>query len=264
MVGPPSCGNTGWRFFVKMSRIPLLTLILVILLFTGCATVPYQPQGFIRPEGVYHIVGSGQTLYRISKVYGIDVKEIMRLNNIKDPHRIGVGEGLFIPGARVPLTVEPYRPLTSEPIEKLVGPKQYRVKWKFITLHHSATKDGNAEVFDHNHRRRRIGGLFYHFVIGNGTGSADGEIEVGWRWMRQVKAERRGDIQICLVGDFNQQEISEAQFRSLVRLLKILTQQYSIPLYNIRRHKDVEGKVTECPGRNLPFYRILAELRKSN
>ena len=56
--------------------------------------------------------------------------------------------------------------------------------------------------------RMRIDGIlqvFYHFVIGNGTDSQDGEIEVGWRWRRQIEVERSGDIQICLVGDFNRQ-----------------------------------------------------------
>jgi N-acetyl-anhydromuramyl-L-alanine amidase AmpD len=80
--------------------------------------------------------------------------------------------------------------------------------------------------------------------------------------MRQKETDRRADIQICVVGNLNQQELSVAQFSSLVKLLKILTQQYSIPSFNIRRHKDVKGKITECPGNNFPFYKILAELRK--
>jgi hypothetical protein len=175
-----------------------------------------------------------------------------------------VGERLFIPRVSQPLYVAPYRPATLEPIEKLVGKKQYRIKWRYITLHHSATLEGNAEAFDRNHRRRGMGGLAYHFVIGNGTGSQDGEVEVGWRWRRQVQTDRKGDIQICLVGNFNYQQVSAAQFNSLLQLLKILTEQYSISLYNIRRHKDVQGKITECPGKNFPFYKILAELRKGN
>ena len=245
------------RNFLKLSF-----LLLALFQFNGCATVPYQPQ-VIRPEGIYHIVGSGQTLYRISKTYGVDIKEIMRLNDIRDPNQIGVGERLLIPHVDAPLPVEPYRPLTLEPVEKPVGKKQYRVRWRYITLHHSATLEGNAEAFDRNHRKRRMGGLFYHFVIGNGTGSGDGEVEVGWRWMRQIEVERRGDIQICLVGDFNRQALSAGQFKSLVNLLKVITRQYSIPSYHIRKHKDIEDKITECPGENFPFYKILAELRKN-
>lgn len=237
-----------------------LFLFWVVSQFSGCATLPSPP--VTQPLGIYHVVGSGQTLYRISKTYGVDIKEIMRLNNIKNPNQIGVGERLFIPYVGAPLPVEPYRPETLEPIEKLVGKKQYQIKWRYITLHHSGTLEGNAEVFDHNHRRRRMGGLFYHFVIGNGTGSGDGEVEVGWRWRRQIEVERRGDIQICLVGDFNRQGLSTQQFQSLVKLLEILIRQYSIPLHHIRRHKDIENKITECPGKNFPFYRILAELKE--
>ena len=243
-------------------RIKLFLFILVSLFSSGCATVSYRPE-VIRPAGIYHIVSSGQTLYRNSQVYGVDIREVLRLNDIQDPNQIGVGEKLFIPHAATPLKVEAYRPAQPEPIERLVGEKKHRVKWRTITLHHSATQEGNAEVFDRNHRHRGMGGLAYHFVIGNGTGSGDGEIEVGWRWRKQKETDRRGDIQICMVGNFNKQELTVAQFNSLVSLLKILTQQYSTPLSNIRRHKDVTGRITECPGDNFPFYKILSELRKS-
>lgn len=238
-----------------------LLLLLFVFTLSGCATVSYPPH-VIPPAGIYHIVGSGQNLYRISKTYGVDIKEIMRLNNIKDPNYLGVGDKLFIPRAAAPVLVEPYRPQVLEPVENVVGKKQYRIKWRSITLHHSATLEGNAEAFDRNHRRRRMGGLFYHFVIGNGTGSGEGEIEVGWRWRRQVEVDRRGDIEICLVGDFNRQSVSNAQFNSLVKLLSVLTQQYSIPLSKIKKHKDMVTKVTECPGERFPFYKVLAELKK--
>lgn len=237
------------------------SLIIVILFISGCATIP--PQIAFRPEGVYHIVGSGQTLYRIAKTYNVDIQEIIRINHIQDPNRLGVGQELFIPRAGTLLPVEPYRPLAPETIEKIVGPKYRSSKWRYITIHHSATLEGNAETFDRNHRRRRMGGLFYHFVLGNGAGSGDGELEVGWRWMRQISAERPYDIEICLVGDFNRQEVSGAQFRSLVELIRVLRRHYNISLKNIRRHKDIRGKPTECPGDNFPFYRLLAELRKS-
>lgn len=223
--------------------------------------MPYQPP-ITPPQGIYHIVGSGQTLYRISKAYNVDIKEIMRLNNIKDPNQIGIGERLFIPGAKMPLLIEPYRPPAPEPIDKIVGPRHYRVKWKYITLHHSATNEGNAETFDRDHRRRGIGGLFYHFVIGNGTDSRDGEVEVGWRWRKQIEVERPKDIQICLVGNFNRQDVTREQFNSLVKLIKILTQQYNISVSHIRRHKDLRGAITECPGYKFPFYKILSRVRK--
>lgn len=245
-----------------MLRIKLSYLaVFVSLSLSGCVTAPYQP-AVIPPPGIYHIVGSGQTLYRISKTYGVDIREIMRLNNIKDPDQIGVGDTLFIPRVKTQIAVESYRRSITEPVDKIVGRKQYRVKWRYITLHHSATSEGNAEAFDRNHRIRGMGGLFYHFVIGNGTGSGDGEIEVGWRWRKQEEVDRRRDIQVCLVGNFCRQGFSQVQYNSLAGLLKVLMQQYSIPLCNVRRHRDIEGKITECPGEYFPFNRLLADLRK--
>lgn len=241
------------------------SVILAGLLISGCATIPRQPE-VTGPAGIYHIVGSGQNLYRISRAYGADMKEVMRVNNIRDANQIGVGERLFIPGAKAPayVPVLPGSAMTTEPVEKIIGRNNHRVKWKSITLHHSGTTEGNAESFDRNHRRRGMGGLFYHFVVDNGTsGCYDGEIEAGWRWRKQKEVNRKGEIQICLVGNFNEQEISNAQFNSLVKLLKVLSREYSIPLCNIRRHKDIRGRITECPGNNFPLYKLLAELRKN-
>lgn len=225
--------------------------------------MPQQaPQTAARTDGVYHLVGSGQTLWRIAKVYNVDIRQIMAANKISDPAQIGVGQELFIPRAKTALAVTPYRPATPEAIEKLIGPKYRLPKWRYITLHHSATPEGNAESFDRNHRKRKLGGLFYHFVIGNGAGSSNGEVEVGWRWRKQRQVNRPSDIQICLVGNFDKQQVSEAQFSSLARLINVLRKKYNIPLNNIRKHKDINGKATECPGDNFPFYKLLTELRR--
>lgn len=242
-------------------------LILGSIGLSGCITVPRQvapPVTAPAAAGVHHIVGSGQTLWRIAKTYNVDIKEIMRANRIQNPNQIGVGQELFIPGARAPLRIEGYKPFVTEEVEKIVGPKYYSSKWRYITLHHSATLEGNAEDFDRNHRKRGMGGLFYHFVIGNGSGSGDGEIEVGWRWRRQCPVNRAHDIQICLVGDFNRQKLTESQFDSLIKLISVLSQQYNIPVNHIRRHKDIADKVTECPGGNFPFAKIISELRKTD
>lgn len=243
-------------------RRSLIYLVLpLVVFFTGCVSVP-RPYQMPQVGGVYHVVGSGQTLYRIAKVYNADLNEIMRLNDIRDPRHLGVGQELFIPGASRRLYVEPYRPETPQSIRQLVGPRYFSSRWSFITIHHSATSVGNAGSFDRTHRRRRMGGLFYHFVIGNGHGSGDGDVEVGWRWKRQKCANRPQDIQICLVGNFNRQYPTSFQLNSLSEIIRILRGQYNIPYRNIRRHKDVPGVITECPGRNFSLYRLLADLKR--
>lgn len=253
----------------RQHRHLILTLgggFCIIFFISGCATMPLRhiPPSTLRPDGIYHIVGSGQTLFRIAEAYNVDINDIMLANKISNPNQLAVGEELFIPGAKTSIPVGPYLRPAPTTIEKLVLLGYPFSKWRYITIHHSATLEGNAESFDRNHRSRRMGGLFYHFVIGNGTGSGNGEIEVGWRWRKQVYANRPFDIQICLVGDFDRQRPREAQIDSLVRLLEILCLQYNISLDNIRRHKDIKDKVTECPGENFPFYRVLSEVNKYN
>ena len=106
-----------------------------------------------------------------------------------------------------------------------------------------------------------MGGLFYHFVIGNGKGSGDGEVEVGWRWTKQRYVERPYDVQICLVGDYNREYVSSAQYRVLLNLIRVLRKRYGIPVRGIRRHKDIVGKITECPGEHFPFAKLILDLK---
>ncbi|HEX9778903.1 MAG TPA: M23 family metallopeptidase [Geopsychrobacteraceae bacterium] len=62
--------------------------IIAALLLAGCAR-----------GGVYHRVESGQTLYRISRVYELDEIYLARVNGISDPTQLQVGTRLYIPGA---------------------------------------------------------------------------------------------------------------------------------------------------------------------
>ena len=56
-------------------------------------------------HAVYHGVRPGETLYRISKAYGVSVKRLAEANHLRDPSRIEVGQRLLIPGARRELPV---------------------------------------------------------------------------------------------------------------------------------------------------------------
>lgn len=240
----------------------------ICFLAPGCAHAPRRVghPSALTPvlstlPGFYHTVQHGQTLYRIAKTYRLDWHELMAVNHVSNPGTLEVGQKIFIPQPAAPLyppTVS--GPLNAEKLRRLVGPKSYASDWRTITLHHSGTLKGGAIAFDRDHRRRHMGGLFYHFVIGNGTNTPDGSLEVGWRWKRQVKANRPYDIQICVVGDFNRQYTSEAQFSTLIQLIQVLRQDYGVPIGSIRRHEDIQGKHTECPGRNFPLGRILNKL----
>ncbi len=131
-------------------------------------------------------------------------------------------------------------------------------RWQYIVIHHSATATGGAAAFDRMHRDKGWDELGYHFVIGNGTDTRDGQIEVGSRWPKQkygahckTPDNRYNDygIGICLVGNFDSARPTPAQLQSLAKLTSYLMKTYNIPASRVIGHGD--AKPTECPGRNL-------------
>ena len=132
-------------------------------------------------------------------------------------------------------------------------------QWKWIVIHHSDTAVGSAASFDRFHREvRHWDELGYHFVIGNGTGSGDGLVEIGPRWPKQklgahagVEAYNEYGIGVCLVGDFSVKRPTAAQLQSLARLTAFLMRTYHIPADRVIGHGSIPGKKTNCPGKYL-------------
>ena len=140
-----------------------------------------------------------------------------------------------------------------------------RNRWKYIIVHNSGTRQGNARIFDYYHRyvRRMPNGLAYHFVIGNGTSSGNGQVEIGNRWVRQLNGGHvHSDylnyisIGICLVGDFNRDLPTKAEYEALDELIRYLRRRvgkvdgrYSI----VRGHKEINPRPTDCPGNRFPL-----------
>ncbi len=143
-------------------------------------------------------------------------------------------------------------------------------QWRYIVIHHSATAVGGATSFGHAHQKKWQNGLGYHFVIGNGSETADGMIEMGSRWTRQnlgidgahagVDEFNKHGIGVCLVGEFDHGIPSPRQLASLRSLVNHLMQRYSIPKSGIRPHRSVKSGHTECPGKAFPFEQFLRSL----
>ena len=160
----------------------------------------------------------------------------------------------------------PYQYLAPQPPPNPWIPYAAARPWKWIVIHHSDTKTGSAAAFDRYHKDvHHWDELGYHFVIGNGNGSADGQVEVGPRWSKQkwgahagVKEYNEFGIGICLVGDFDVTKPTPAQMRSLTQLTAWLMANYHIPASHVIGHKD--AKSTNCPGKymDLPWLRTMA------
>src|SRR4030043_228287 len=106
-----------------LKNILWISILSVILFVGGCAKhkVPLErPSPPPYKKGAYHVVERHQTLYRICKTYGVDLKEVSSLNGISYPGKIQTGQRVFIPGAKKVLKVEIYiDDVVAEPGEKV-------------------------------------------------------------------------------------------------------------------------------------------------
>lgn len=64
-------------------------------------TAPTPTQGSKSAERV-HVVAKGETLYRIATMHGVDLDELMDVNQIGDPRQLAVGRELVLPPQRRP------------------------------------------------------------------------------------------------------------------------------------------------------------------
>ena len=133
-----------------------------------------------------------------------------------------------------------------------------------IIVHHSATENGNVEIFRREHKERidkngqKWPDIGYHFVITNGNDGPDGEIQKG-RDIRKQGAHAKGrnadSVGICLVG---KDQFTNKQKKALIQLLADLCQKYKIEPSSktIQRHHE------ECPGQGLNLSGIIKKVRQ--
>ncbi len=133
-------------------------------------------------------------------------------------------------------------------------------RWDSIIVHHSGQLTGNARSIHELHEMGLgYGGLGYHFVIGNGKGSDNGTIEVGYRWDRQVEGVyARRAISICLVGNGDRVPPTPAQMQQLVLLVRTLQVELGIDADAVHLHSAVAE--TTSPGRLFPVGSFRSQL----
>jgi murein DD-endopeptidase MepM/ murein hydrolase activator NlpD len=73
-----------------------------------------------------HTVRKGETVYSISRIYGIDMAEFMRFNGISDPAKLQTGQRLRIPGAGAPAYTE-YRVVKGDTLYSIARRHQTTV-----------------------------------------------------------------------------------------------------------------------------------------
>lgn len=155
----------------------------------------------------------------------------------------------------------------KDPNDLFAPPKADR-PWKYIVLHHSAHAVGSYAQIDREHRLvQGWDGCGYHFVIGNGSQSPDGQIEVAARWTDQrggahCRNGKTADVNeygigICLIGNFDESPPTPRQVEAARSLVAYLHDRYAIPSTRVDTHAHLASGPTACPGKNFPTASIL-------
>lgn len=215
-------------------------------------TIPSLSDAAIAAGAAVHDVQSGDTLSEIATQYGISTTELKRANGLRSD-MIRIGQKLIIPGTNNLKYVQDVAKTTA----------RLRIRngrWKYIVGHHSGIDRGNAESYHRNHLSRGMqNGLAYHFVIGNGIDSGDGQIEIGPRWHKQLDGGHvrkhsinQVGIGICVVGNFQERRPTQRQKAAFIELVNYLRTEVIGPS-KFAVHKEIDGaRHTVCPGRYFP------------
>jgi hypothetical protein len=247
----------------------LAVFVVLCLAMTACG-------GRILP-GVPYVVQPGDTLTTIATLHGVSKSVIVEANdlrsNILEPGRI-----LQIPGGRADTTAPP-APATPKAEEPPAGPQadaawyRPRAAWATaaireslakpmatpfrITVHHSGRSDDAEEAatlrlpkIERVHQAQLWACIGYHFIV-----DAQGTVWEGRPLRYQGAhahgdANNRGNIGVCLLGDFETSRVPPAQAKALRGLLERLCADYRIDRAQTYVHRELwDG--TECPGRFL-------------
>ena len=134
----------------------IIVCLFVVLFIAGCETAPSSKMistsakpGLVQSQivsryDIVHVVAPGETLWRIGKMYEVNMEDIKRANQLVSSEQLKMGQKLLIPDAGE------LRPVIAVYASH---------KWKYIIIHHSATDEGNSLAFNEHHLKRGFGGV---------------------------------------------------------------------------------------------------------
>lgn len=151
------------------------------------------------------------------------------------------------PPSAGPFCLSAYYRLDS--VDHVVRSRECQVpdRWNSIQIFFSGTKSGSLAELATVHAAADMAELNCHFLVCNGAGAGDGEIQATERWQRQ-RSIRPGatwqgsdqTIRICLVGDGVKVMPTNFQLKRLEMLLERLCRKFNIPAESVFLPQDCE------------------------
>ncbi|MFM7260359.1 MAG: peptidoglycan recognition family protein [bacterium] len=129
-----------------------------------------------------------------------------------------------------------------------------------ITVHHDGMDDlvyatdtptmaARIERYRVAHRGNGWADIGYHLVIDRAGTLWQGR---AIRWQgAHVKNRNEGNVGVLVMGNFERQQPTAAQMRTLDRVLRDLMRTYRVPKSRVYTHREWPDAQTACPGRNL-------------
>ncbi len=111
-------------------------------------------------------------------------------------------------------------------------------RWKAIEVYFSNTRAGNKKQLASLKGLASVKDLNCHFVVCNGLGGSDGQIEVTEKWQKQWSAipsvtffGSAQTIRICVISD--QESLTDTQMKRTEALVELLYRKFQITPENI-------------------------------
>ncbi|MHC5022970.1 MAG: peptidoglycan recognition protein family protein [Planctomycetota bacterium] len=135
---------------------------------------------------------------------------------------------------------------------------------RYITVHHDgmqpfygtsqSTVAARLELIRRGHRGRKWGDIGYHFAVDR-AGRVWECRPLAWQGAH-VKNHNPGNIGVVALGNFDEQQPSEAQVDAVRRQVSLLMNTYGVPVRRVKTHQ--EWARTACPGRSMQGYMSVA------
>ncbi len=124
-----------------------------------------------------------------------------------------------------------------DPVEKaaLSRAAQFVDRWDSIEIYHSGTKAGNIEQLASLAGLAGLGDINCHFVICNGLGGGNGQIQSTEKWQKQWStmplqndSDSNQTIRICVIADEKNAPPTDFQIKRAATLVEHLSRKFEI------------------------------------